>query len=34
MHIGLIGLGRMGSNMRTRLRNAGIEVTATTAIPT
>jgi 6-phosphogluconate dehydrogenase len=27
MHIGLIGLGRMGANMRTRLRNAGIEVT-------
>ncbi|WP_437583548.1 phosphogluconate dehydrogenase (NAD(+)-dependent, decarboxylating) [Paramicrobacterium sp. CJ85] len=27
MHIGLIGLGRMGGNMRSRLRNAGIEVT-------
>ena len=27
MHIGLIGLGKMGGNMRTRLRNAGIEVT-------
>ena len=27
MHIGLIGLGRMGGNMATRLRNAGIEVT-------
>ncbi|RUQ98330.1 phosphogluconate dehydrogenase (NAD(+)-dependent, decarboxylating) [Labedella endophytica] len=27
MHIGLIGLGRMGGNMRTRLRAAGIEVT-------
>jgi 6-phosphogluconate dehydrogenase len=27
MHIGLVGLGRMGSNMRTRLRAAGIEVT-------
>ncbi|MCR8669734.1 phosphogluconate dehydrogenase (NAD(+)-dependent, decarboxylating) [Agrococcus sp. HG114] len=26
-HIGLIGLGRMGGNMRTRLRRAGIEVT-------
>ena len=26
-HIGLIGLGRMGGNMRTRLRAAGIEVT-------
>ncbi|HEY6932699.1 MAG TPA: decarboxylating 6-phosphogluconate dehydrogenase [Marmoricola sp.] len=23
MHIGLVGLGRMGGNMRTRLRNAG-----------
>jgi 6-phosphogluconate dehydrogenase len=27
MHIGLIGLGKMGGNMRTRLRNAGVEVT-------
>lgn len=27
MHIGLIGLGRMGGNMRDRLRKAGIEVT-------
>ncbi len=27
MHIGLVGLGRMGSNMRTRLRDRGIEVT-------
>jgi 6-phosphogluconate dehydrogenase len=27
VHIGLIGLGRMGGNMATRLRNAGIEVT-------
>lgn len=27
MHIGLIGLGRMGGNMRTRLRAAGIDVT-------
>lgn len=27
MHIGLIGLGKMGGNMRTRLRNSGIEVT-------
>nr|WP_276327873.1 decarboxylating 6-phosphogluconate dehydrogenase [Mycetocola reblochoni] len=27
MHIGLIGLGKMGNNMRTRLRNNGIEVT-------
>ncbi len=26
MHIGLVGLGRMGANMRTRLRAAGIEV--------
>ncbi len=26
-HIGLIGLGKMGGNMRTRLRSAGIEVT-------
>ncbi|GII98821.1 6-phosphogluconate dehydrogenase (decarboxylating) [Sediminihabitans luteus] len=27
MHIGLVGLGKMGANMRTRLRAAGIEVT-------
>lgn len=27
MHIGLIGLGKMGFNMRERLRNGGIEVT-------
>ncbi len=27
MHIGLIGLGKMGGNMRTRLRRAGVEVT-------
>lgn len=27
MHIGLVGLGRMGSNMRTRLRERGFEVT-------
>ncbi|NTW38758.1 MAG: decarboxylating 6-phosphogluconate dehydrogenase [Cellulomonadaceae bacterium] len=27
MHIGLVGLGRMGGNMRTRLRAGGIEVT-------
>jgi 6-phosphogluconate dehydrogenase len=27
MHIGLIGLGKMGFNMRERLRGAGIEVT-------
>ena len=27
VHIGVIGLGRMGANMATRLRNAGIEVT-------
>ena len=27
MHIGLIGLGKMGGNMRTRLRNKGMEVT-------
>jgi 6-phosphogluconate dehydrogenase len=27
MHIGLIGLGKMGNNMRTRLRNGGHEVT-------
>ncbi len=26
MHIGLIGLGKMGFNMRARLRNAGIQV--------
>ncbi len=27
MHLGLIGLGKMGGNMRTRMRNAGLEVT-------
>ncbi|BCT74161.1 6-phosphogluconate dehydrogenase [Sinomonas cyclohexanicum] len=27
MHIGLIGLGKMGFNMRERLRRAGVEVT-------
>jgi 6-phosphogluconate dehydrogenase len=27
VHIGLVGLGKMGGNMRQRLRNAGIEVT-------
>jgi 6-phosphogluconate dehydrogenase len=27
MHIGLIGLGKMGNNMRARLREKGIEVT-------
>ncbi len=27
MHIGLVGLGKMGGNMRTRLRNNGVEVT-------
>jgi len=27
MHIGLIGLGKMGNNMRARLRQAGVEVT-------
>ena len=27
MRIGLVGLGRMGANMRDRMRNAGIEVT-------
>jgi len=27
MHIGLVGLGKMGGNMRTRLRHAGVEVT-------
>jgi 6-phosphogluconate dehydrogenase len=27
MQIGLVGLGKMGGNMRTRLRNKGIEVT-------
>ncbi len=26
MHIGLVGLGKMGSNMRERMRNAGITV--------
>lgn len=27
MHIGLVGLGKMGGNMRARLRGAGLEVT-------
>ena len=27
MHIGLVGLGKMGGNMRARLRRAGVEVT-------
>lgn len=27
MHIGLVGLGKMGNNMRTRLRQHGVEVT-------
>ena len=27
MHIGLVGLGKMGANMRTRLRSQGIDVT-------
>ena len=27
MHIGLVGLGRMGANMRTRLRDRGVDVT-------
>jgi 6-phosphogluconate dehydrogenase len=27
MHIGLVGLGKMGGNMRTRLRSRGVEVT-------
>src|ERR1700712_3483596 len=27
MHIGIIGLGKMGNNMRARLRKNGVEVT-------
>ena len=27
MHIGLVGLGKMGNNMRARLREHGVEVT-------
>ncbi len=27
MHIGLIGLGKMGNNMRARLREGGLTVT-------
>lgn len=27
MHVGLIGLGKMGANMRTRMRDHGLEVT-------
>ncbi len=26
MHIGLVGLGKMGGNMRTRMRKAGLTV--------
>ncbi len=26
MHIGLVGLGKMGGNMRTRMRNADVTV--------
>jgi 6-phosphogluconate dehydrogenase len=33
MHIGLVGLGKMGNNMRARLRAAGIEVTGYDANP-
>lgn len=33
MHIGLVGLGRMGANMRQRLRAAGIDVTGYDAAP-
>ncbi|WP_423924300.1 phosphogluconate dehydrogenase (NAD(+)-dependent, decarboxylating) [Frigoribacterium sp. 2-23] len=33
MHIGLVGLGKMGNNMRARLRNAGIDVTGYDANP-
>lgn len=34
MRIGLVGLGKMGGNMRTRLRNRGIEVTGYSTNPT
>ena len=40
MQLGLIGLGKMGGNMRTRLREKGVEVTgydpnpAVTDVPT
>ncbi|WP_234831382.1 NAD(P)-binding domain-containing protein, partial [Xanthomonas perforans] len=27
MHLGLVGLGKMGGNMRTRLRKHGVTVT-------
>ena len=27
MHIGLVGLGKMGGNMRTRMRERGVTVT-------
>jgi len=33
MHIGLVGLGKMGNNMRARLRKNGIEVTGFDANP-
>ncbi|MFC5381256.1 phosphogluconate dehydrogenase (NAD(+)-dependent, decarboxylating) [Aquipuribacter nitratireducens] len=33
-HLGLVGLGKMGGNMRTRLREAGLEVTGYAPDPT
>ena len=33
MHIGLVGLGRMGGNMRDRLRAGGISVTGHDVVP-
>ncbi|WP_255353815.1 NAD(P)-binding domain-containing protein, partial [Aeromicrobium sp. Leaf272] len=27
MHLGLVGLGKMGGNMRSRLRDGGVTVT-------
>ena len=33
MHIGMVGLGRMGGNMRDRIRAAGHEVTGFDADP-
>jgi 6-phosphogluconate dehydrogenase len=33
MEIGLVGLGKMGNNMRARLRNAGIDVVGYDANP-
>ena len=32
MHVGLVGLGKMGNNMRERMRRAGLTVVASVAL--